>query len=76
MDKNRVLLCRLQMATRMDGWTFRPFMRVTPPPPFWNAVFRGVLGRTQYAKGQYAVGNNSVKSYAALKNSQFFNRFP
>jgi len=40
-------------------------------PPFWYAVFRGVLGRTQYAKGQYAVRNNSVKSYAALKNSHF-----
>ena len=41
-------------------------------PPFWYAVFRGVLGRTQYAKGQYAVRNNSVKSYAELKNIQFF----
>ena len=40
-------------------------------PPFWYAVFRGGLGRTQYAKGQYAVRNNSVKSYAALKNSLF-----
>jgi len=45
-------------------------------PPFWYAVFRGVLGRTQYAKGQYAVRNNSVKSYAAFKNSHFLNRFP
>ena len=45
-------------------------------PPFWYAVFRGGLGRTQYAKGQYAVRNNSVKSYAALKNSHLLNRFP
>ena len=45
-------------------------------PPLWFAVFRGVLGRTQYAKGQYAVRINSVKSYAALKNSHFLNRFP
>jgi len=47
-------------------------------PPFWYAVFGGGggLGRKQYAKGQYAVRNNSVKSYAALKNNQLFNRFP
>jgi len=45
-------------------------------PPFWYAVFMGVLGRTHNAKGQYAVRNNSVKSYAALKNSHFLNRFP
>jgi len=48
-------------------------MRVKPP--FWYAVFRGVLGRTQYAKGQYAVRNNSVKSYAALINSHFLKSF-
>ena len=29
-------------------------MRVTPPPLFWYAVFRGVLDGTQYAKGWYA----------------------
>ena len=40
-------------------------------PPLWYAVFSGVLGRTQYAKGQYAVRNNSVKSYAALKTVNF-----
>jgi len=57
--------------------TFITYLRVNPPP-FWYAVdlFRGVLGRTQYAKGQYAVRNNSVKLYAALKNSHFLNRFP
>jgi len=48
-------------------------VRVTPP--FWYAVFRGGLGRTQYAKGQYAVRNNSVKSYAALKNNIFLYSF-
>ena len=37
-------------------------MRVTPP--FWYAVFRGVLDGTQYAKGRYAVRRNSVISYA------------
>jgi len=45
-------------------------------PPFGTQYSGGGLGRTQYAKGQYAVRNNSVKSYAALKNSHFLNRFP
>ena len=39
--------------------------------PFLVRSIQGFLGRTQYAKGQYAVRNNSVKSYAALKNSYF-----
>ena len=46
-------------------------------PPFGTQYSGGGgLGRTQYAKGQYAVRNNSVKSYAALKNSHLLNRFP
>jgi len=44
--------------------------------PLLVRSIQGFLGRTQYTKGQYAVRNNSVKSYAALKNSHFLNRFP
>ena len=44
-------------------------------PPFGTQYSGGFLGRTQYAKGQYAVRNNSVKSYAALINSHFFKSF-
>jgi len=44
-------------------------------PPFGTQYSGGGLGRTRYAKGQYAVRNNSVKSYAALKNSYFFLSF-
>ena len=43
---------------------FSQYLRVTPP--FWYAVFRGDLDRTQYAKGQYAVRRNSVISYADI----------
>ena len=42
-------------------------MRVTPP-----LLVRSIQGGFR----PYAVRNNSVKSYAALKNSHFFNRFP
>ena len=53
-------------------------MRVTPPPPFWYAVFRRVLDGTQYAKGWYAVRRNSVISYADInfyfKKVQFSSR--
>jgi len=45
-----------------DGW--HPLLLV-------RSIQGGRLGRTQYAKGQYAVRNNSVKSYAALKNNHF-----
>ena len=60
--------------SKFVGYTNLPVWRVTPPP-FWYAVFRGGLGRTQYAKGRYAIRNNSVKSYAALSNSHFFKSF-
>ena len=36
-------------------------------PPFWCAVFRGVLDGTHYAKGRYAVCTNPVISYADIK---------
>ena len=43
--------------------------KITPegdPPPFYYAVFRGVLDGTQYAKGRYAVRKNPVISYADI----------
>jgi len=47
---------------------FRSIYEGDTPPPFLVRSIQVFLGRTQYAKGQYAVRNNSVKSYAALKN--------
>ena len=35
-------------------------------PPFWYAVFKGLLDGTQYAKGQYAGRKNPVISYADI----------
>ena len=47
-------------------------MRVTPPPPFWYAVFRGCFGGTQYAKGRYAV--RKILSYRTQTSIFTFKR--
>jgi len=46
-------------------------MRVTPPHPHLVRSIQVFLDGTQYAKGQYAVGKNPVKSYAKSNNSNF-----